>query len=78
MVDGEMIWRPTCITSITKTDEGKTALVVADLTSEAGTYKNDHFMMSSMDPSYYYSTHPYAKREKLMNSIVALYYSGVW
>lgn len=43
MVDGDIPWRPTCISYITKLDEDKTAVAAANLMYEAVTDKNNHF-----------------------------------
>lgn len=43
MVDGDIIWWPTCNTSIMKPHADKTALAATELTHQRSIEKNNHF-----------------------------------
>lgn len=72
MVDGDIMWWPACITSITNPVEVKNELAVTEFRSEAVIDNKNHFTMSNMDPSNYYIKHPHPHQSTVIHLIRTL------
>lgn len=73
----DTVWSTACITSITKPNEGITALEAVDFTYEAMKDNKGQLYMFNMCSFYYYPKHPYEQQAKVIHLIAALYFAGV-